>query len=67
MPENHQELDTILGMLAYVAKFVPQLSTLSAPLREVKTSEDWRWGNKETQALEKIKNSTYIRTCAKIL
>lgn len=31
-PENHAELETILGMLAYVAKFIPNLSELNAPL-----------------------------------
>ncbi|XP_021360878.1 uncharacterized protein K02A2.6-like [Mizuhopecten yessoensis] len=31
-PENHSELETILGMLAYVSKFIPNLSELNAPL-----------------------------------
>ena len=34
--ENHSELETILGMLAYVSKFIPRLSELNVPLRELK-------------------------------
>lgn len=33
-PENHSELETILGMLSYVSKFIPCLSELNAPLRD---------------------------------
>ena len=40
-PENVQELETVLGMVAYVAKFIPSLSNLCAPLREAKKSEEW--------------------------
>ena len=42
-PENHAELETILGMLAYVSKFIPNLSELNAPLRELKCREEWTW------------------------
>lgn len=40
-PENHVELETILGMLAYVAKFIPNLSDLNAPLGALETSDEW--------------------------
>ena len=43
VPENHAELETILGMLAYVAKFIPNLSELNAPLRALKTQEHFVW------------------------
>lgn len=39
--ENHAELETILGMLAYVTKFIPNLSELNEPLRALKTSDEW--------------------------
>ena len=42
-PKKHAELETILGMLAYVAKFIPNLSELNAPLRVLKTIDDWNW------------------------
>ena len=54
-PENHQELETILGMLGYVSKFIPNLSKLNAPLRALKTKE-WQWGPEEKKSLESIKS-----------
>ena len=54
-PECHKELETVLGMLAYVAKFVPRLSEISSPLRALKKEEEWHWGSIEKETLEKIK------------
>ncbi len=34
-PENRNELKTFLGMVAYLAKFIPHLSDVSAPLRQL--------------------------------
>lgn len=45
-PENHAQLDTILGMLAYIAKFIPNLNELNAPLRARETSDEWNFGSK---------------------
>ena len=56
-PENVQELETILGMIAYVSKFIPGLSTLNAPLRDLKTRPDWKWGANEQKALDVIKKA----------
>lgn len=54
-PTDVSELETILGMLAYVAKFIPNLSQLTEPLREVKKQETWTWGPRQTAALDSIK------------
>ena len=54
-PENVKELETILGMIAYVGKFIPSLSELTAPLRELKKQENWYWNNEHQTAFEKIK------------
>ena len=54
-PENHAELETVLGMLAYVAKFIPRLSELNAPLRELKTQREWDWTPESKQAFENVK------------
>ena len=63
-PENHQELETILGMLAYLAKFIPNLSKLNAPLRELKTQEEWNWNANAKEAYEKCIN---VYSSSKIL
>lgn len=54
-PQDTKELEAVLGMVAYVAKFVPNLSALTAPLRELKQNTDWQWGDREQDAFDKIK------------
>ncbi len=45
-------------MIAYVAKFIPNLSELNAPLRHLKRHDaEWKWGKDEEEAYEKIKTS----------
>jgi hypothetical protein len=56
-PENHGELETILGMLAYVSKFIPNLSELNAPLREIKKQEDFTWDAQARMAFENVKKA----------
>ncbi len=54
-PENHAELESVLGMIAYVAKFIPNLSQMNAPLREAKVSKTWLWGPSQQNAYKEIK------------
>ena len=56
-PENHAELETILGMLAYVSKFIPRLSELSVPLRTLKIQEEWLWSEQASQAFRDVKSA----------
>ena len=57
-PENKAELETVMGMIAYVAKFIPNLSDLNAPLRQLKRQDsEWKWGKEEDEAYEKIKKT----------
>ncbi|GBL95541.1 Transposon Ty3-I Gag-Pol polyprotein [Araneus ventricosus] len=43
-PRNKTELQRILGMINYLRQFIPQASTISAPLRELlKKSTVWHW------------------------
>jgi transposase InsO family protein len=57
-PTNKQELQTFLGMANYMAPFIPSLSTLTAPLRElVKQSSQFTWNATYQSALDKIKES----------
>ena len=56
-PTNHQELETILGMVGYVSKFIPHLSSLTAPLRNLKKDDEWHWGPAQAAALQAIQDS----------
>ena len=52
-PENIKELEAVLGMIAHVAKFIPMLSELNAPLRALKQQDEWYWTGVEQAAYDK--------------
>ena len=52
-PRNVEELNTILGMIAYVGKFIPNLSHLTGPLRDLR--KEWKWTETEAQCLKEVK------------
>ena len=55
-PENKQELLRILGMINYLAQFIPNLSATTAPLRELlKKEADWSWQPVHAAALKQLK------------
>ena len=54
-PTNIKELETVLGMIAYVAKFIPKLSDLTSPLRDLKKKDEWQWTEVEQHAYDAIK------------
>lgn len=56
-PTNLQEVETILGMVGYIAKFIPYLSNLTAPLRDMKKEKDWHWGPAQAVAFQQIKQA----------
>lgn len=56
-PKNKKELQKILGMINYLRSYIPKLSTLSAPLRELlKDNIVWVWTKKQADALNNIKS-----------
>lgn len=57
-PENKTELQRILGMVTYLAKFIPNLSEITHPLRKLLEKEsEWVWTNHQSKAFDKIKNA----------
>ena len=57
-PANKQEVQTFLGMANYTSPFIPNLSTLTVPLRELITDKTpFCWNATYQQALDKIKES----------
>lgn len=55
-PISKEELRSFLGLVTFVAKFVPDLATVNAPLRElVKGEVQFKWGEKQQQSFNKIK------------
>ena len=55
-PTNVTELRSFLGLLTYYGKFLPNLSTLLAPLYKLlRKGVSWQWGNAQDGAFRKSK------------
>jgi len=55
-PKNVAELKSYLGLLTYYAKFLPNLSTVLAPLYKLlKRQEPWKWLAEQEKAFERSK------------
>jgi len=57
-PENRQALQRLLGMVKYLKQYIPNESTMTAPLRELlKQDRSFDWGHEHDQALMNIKEA----------
>jgi len=55
-PENVAELKSYLGLLTYYSKFLPNLSSVLAPLYQLlKHKQPWCWTKKQSESFEKSK------------
>ncbi|XP_041471843.1 uncharacterized protein K02A2.6-like [Lytechinus variegatus] len=55
-PRNISEMRSFLGMVTYCARFIPDLASISAPLRQLtKADVPWTWGPSQTSAFSRIK------------
>ena len=57
IPTNKSELKTIAGMITYLGKFIPELSSRMKPMTDLlKESSEWSWGPPQQEAFDGIKN-----------
>lgn len=57
-PRNVKELHTFLGMINYVARFIPNASQVSAPLRELLKSETvWEWSSSQRESFQALREA----------
>lgn len=57
LPENKQDVQRLLGVINYVGKFIPNLSSITAPLRKlIENDQEFLIKEEQSQALAKIKN-----------
>ena len=57
-PENRQSLQHFLGMVKYLTQFVPNESSITAPLRTLlKKDVPWSWEHEQESAFQQIKNA----------
>jgi len=56
IPRNVSELRSFHGLASFYRRFVPNFSTIVAPLNElVKKGVDFKWGIDQTKAFETLK------------
>ncbi|KAK2702658.1 hypothetical protein QYM36_018739 [Artemia franciscana] len=51
------ELQTVLGMMNYLARYIPNLSSLNQPLRELVNQREFKWEEEHNSAFTNIKES----------
>ena len=57
VPKSVEELISFLGAVNYYRRYLPNLSTLIAPLERLRSKDViWQWGSKEQQAYEALKD-----------
>ncbi|KAL1447311.1 hypothetical protein WDU94_000006 [Cyamophila willieti] len=55
-PRNKKELLRFLGITKYLSKFIPNVSNVSSPLRELsKDKSEWIWSDCHDKSFEKLK------------
>lgn len=56
-PSNKKELQSVLGMANFFCKFVPNMTEVTAPLRQLlKNNVDWLWTEDHSKAFNNLKN-----------
>ena len=56
-PQSVSEVRSFLGLLNYSGRFIPDLATLSEPLRRLtKKDVEFQWGPEQAEAIQKLKN-----------
>lgn len=57
-PTDKPALQRLLGMTNYLAKFLPGLSDMCQPLRQLLQDKvEWQWGTEHSDAVERIKEA----------
>ena len=55
-PSSPAEVRSFLGLVNFLGRFIPDLSTVAAPLRELtRSTAEWRWGEPQRNAFVTLK------------
>ena len=56
-PEDKKGTERLLGVVNYLAKFVPNMSTITKPIRELLRSDvEFQWGGAQEKAFQEVKD-----------
>lgn len=59
-PKTKEEVRSFLGLVCYVGRFIPNLATITDPLRQLmKKDTEFVWGDVHQKAFECIKNTVF--------
>lgn len=61
-PKSPSELKSFLGLASYVGRYVNNLSTVTAAMREASKAETFQWGEKESASFNATKNAIINET-----
>ncbi|KAK2722616.1 hypothetical protein QYM36_002972 [Artemia franciscana] len=56
-PNTKDELQTILGMMNYLARYIPNLSSINQPLRDLVKQQQFKWKQQHDKSFTNIKES----------
>ena len=60
-PADKAGIQRLLGMLNYVSKFVPNMSDLTAPLRELLHQDvEWHWEEQQETSFKNVKEALVL-------
>ena len=60
-PENVAAVQRILGMVQYLSKFLPRLSDITKPLRDLTRQDvEWHWDELQERAFEQLKEAVSV-------
>ena len=61
-PSNLKEFATLLGILNYLAKYIPNLSTQNKTLRDLSKDTEFKWSKEHKEAFTKTSNTEQSQT-----
>ena len=57
IPKSQEELVTLIGMVNYLSRYIPKLSTLNQPLRELNNATIFLWTDSHSEAMKNVKEA----------
>jgi len=55
VPKSKEEIRRFLGLVQYLSKFIPELSAVDSPLRDVIKNQDFYWYKAQQQSFDNLK------------
>jgi hypothetical protein len=60
-PKTASELRSLLGLASYCSEFIPRMSSITLPLRELLKKREFKWTTTHDNALNQLKQAIYTQ------